>query len=247
MRAAGSLDQVPDAAACRTEEDGRVRSRADERPKLDDTIARLIRHGRDREAAELGSTRVRSTTGGAPMDPIRQLDQIAPLLVGLVAGLDDEQLDAPTPCAGFNVRQVLEHMVGGATMFAAAFRGTAPPMGDLPDPVVAFPAAMDELGAALRSPGALDRMIAAPFGEVPGEVFARFVALDGLVHGWDIATATGQPYEPPVDVVAAVDAFARQAITDGMRDGETFAAEVEPPSDVSPLLRVVAFTGRQVA
>ena len=62
---------------------------------------------------------------------------------------------------------------------------------------------------AMRSPGALDRTIAAPFGDVPGETFARFVALDGLVHGWDIATATGQAYDPPADLVAEIDAFAR--------------------------------------
>ena len=35
-----------------------------------------------------------------------------------------------------------------------------------------------------------------PFGEVPGAVFARFVVFDGLVHGWDLATATGQTYAP---------------------------------------------------
>ncbi|MEA3019920.1 MAG: hypothetical protein QOI47_1444, partial [Actinomycetota bacterium] len=90
------------------------------------------------------------------------------------------------------------------------------------------------------------RTIAAPFGEVPGETFARFVAMDGLVHGWDISTAIDRPYEPPAALVAAVDAFARQAISDGMRDGDTFAAAVEAPADASPIARLAAFTGRQV-
>ncbi len=83
------------------------------------------------------------------------------------------------------------------------------------DLVAAFPVAMAELHAAVHSPGALDRTINAPFGEVPGDVFARFVAMDGLVHGWDIATATGQAYDPPAALVSAVDAFTRQAISDG--------------------------------
>ena len=56
--------------------------------------------------------------------------------------------------------------------------------------------------------------------------FARFVVFDGLVHGWDLATATGQPYEPRGALVAEVDAFARQAL-DPLRDGDTFAAEAE--------------------
>ena len=181
------------------------------------------------------------------MDPRNQLDEILPILNELVAPLDDAQLDAPTSCAKFAVRNVLEHMIGGATMFAAAFRGETPPdpavEGDL---VAAFPVAMAELLAAVHSPGALDRTITAPFGQVPGDVFARFVAMDGLVHGWDIATATDQPYDPPTTIVAEVDAFTRQAISEDMRNGDTFAAAVEPPAGASPLVQLVAFTGRQV-
>jgi len=180
------------------------------------------------------------------MDPCDQLDTILPLLNEMVASLDDAQLDAATPCTAFAVRDVLGHMVGGATMFAAAFRGDTPDPSPEGDVVSAFPVAMDDLRAAVRSPGALDRTIHAPFGEVPGDVFARFVALDGLVHGWDIATATGQSYEPPADVVAEVDAFAQQAISQDMRDGDTFAAPVDPPAGASQLVQLVAFTGRQV-
>ncbi|MEA3056518.1 MAG: hypothetical protein QOD30_1950 [Actinomycetota bacterium] len=182
------------------------------------------------------------------MDPITQLDHVVPLLDGLVASLRDEDLGRATPCTSFDVRQVLEHMVGGATMFAAAFRGTEPPAGPLPDDIVAaFPGAMERLRDAVHAPGALDRTIAAPFGEVPGEVFARFIALDGLVHAWDIAVATSQRYDPPADLVAAVDGFARQAINEGMRDGDTFAAATEPPDGASPIEQLVAFTGRTVA
>jgi uncharacterized protein (TIGR03086 family) len=70
--------------------------------------------------------------------------------------------------------------------------------------------------------------------------------MDGLVHGWDIATATGQPYDPPADVVSEVDAFARQAISADLRDGDTFATAVEAPAGASPLVQLVAFTGRNV-
>jgi uncharacterized protein (TIGR03086 family) len=238
---------APDAPPPAGAEDGRVRNRADHEPRLNDTITQLIRQGRDREAAELGAARHVPTNPGAPMDPLTQLDQILPLLDGLVRPLDEAQLAAPTPCAAFDVRQILGHMVGGATAFAAAFRGEAPAAGDLPDDLVtAFPDAMAELRRAAGSPGALERTIDAPFGQVPGEVFARFVALDGLVHGWDIATATGRSYEPPADVVADVDAFARQALGDELRDGDTFAVATEPPADATPVERLVAFTGRTV-
>ena len=65
-------------------------------------------------------------------------------------------------------------------MFSAAFRGTAPSeQADNSDLVAAFPKAMTELQQAVHSPGALDRTIAPPFGDIPGDAFARFVALDG--------------------------------------------------------------------
>ena len=213
----------------------------------DAELTRLIQHGRDREAAELALRRLDpSTNGGTTMDPRDQLRQILPLVSGLVEGLDDEQLSAKTPCASFTVQGVLEHMIGGARQFAAAFRGEEPEAGAAPDDLVAaFPAAMTELESAIASPGALERTIAAPFGEVSGETFARFVAMDGLVHGWDIATATNQAYDPPEDVVADVDGFARVALTDDLRDGDTFASAVEPPAGASTLVRLVAFTGRR--
>ena len=181
------------------------------------------------------------------MDPRTQLDAILPLLGALVAPLTDSQLEASTACSTFAVRNILEHMIGGATMFAAAFRGESP--GDAAagtDLVAAFPTAMADLRQAVHAPGALDRTVAAPFGDIPGEAFARFVALDGLIHGWDIATATGQAYDPPAAVVADVDAFARQAISDDMRSAGMFAAPVDPPSGASPLVQLVAFTGRHI-
>jgi uncharacterized protein (TIGR03086 family) len=217
-------------------------------PGLSDPITQLIQRGRDREAAALGSERLATPTGGSSMmDPIAQLDQVMPLLKGMVATLTPEELGAQTPCERFAVQGVLEHMIGGGTMFAAAFRGEAPPAA-VPsgDPLVLFPKVMDELLVAMKAPGALDQMVDAPFGTVPGEVFARFVALDGLVHGWDVATATGKHYEPPADLVAAADAFARQALAPAMRDGDTFKEETAVPASASPIERLVAFTGRTV-
>jgi uncharacterized protein (TIGR03086 family) len=142
------------------------------------------------------------------------------------------------------VRGVLEHMIGGATAFAAAYRGEPAADPDLDDVLGGFGPALQGLGAAIGAPGALDRTVAAPFGDLSGETFARFVVLDGLVHGWDLATATGQPYEPSTELVAAAQAFAEQAL-DPLRDGQTFAAAVEPAAGASPIERLAAYTGRR--
>ncbi len=178
------------------------------------------------------------------MDPLTQLQQLGPHLGGVVAAITPDQLDERTPCADFTVRGVLEHMIGGATAFAAAFRGATPAEPDLSDPLGTFHGVLGDLVDAISSPGALDRTVAAPFGDVPGETFARFVVLDGLVHGWDMAVATGQAYDPPAELVAAADAFAHGAL-DPLRDGQTFADAVEPASDATPIERLAAYTGRR--
>ena len=207
-------------------------------------VTELIEAGRDREAAEQGAAGLASTQNGGPMDPITQLDRLGPCLGAVVAGITPDQLDDPTPCAEFTVRGVLEHMIGGATAFAAAYRGVEPAEPDLGDPLGSFGPVLGDLIAAISAPGALERTVQAPFGEVSGDTFARFVALDGLVHGWDLATATGQAYDPPDELVAAVDAFAQQAI-DPVRDGRTFADAVEPAPGASPIERLANYTGRR--
>jgi uncharacterized protein (TIGR03086 family) len=185
------------------------------------------------------------------MGPLEQLDELEPLLGGVASGITPGDLDTPTPCANFTVRGVLGHMIGGATQFAAAFRGESAPavpadVAEGPEVVARAGAALAGLMGAIRSPGALDRTVAAPFGDMPGEAFARFVVLDGLVHGWDLATATGQTYEPSAALVAAVDDFAHQAIAPSMRDGDTFAVAVEPHAGATPIEQLAAYTGRNI-
>lgn len=206
--------------------------------RASDDVARLIDAGRDREAAVLGAGRTKA------MDALTQLQQLGPALGAVVGGIRPDQIESPTPCEGLTVRGVLEHMLGGATVFAAAYRGQV--AGDPPtaDPLAAFGPTLNDLGAAMSAPGALDRTIATPFGDMGGEAFARYVVLDGLVHGWDLSTATGQPYEPPADLVAAADATAHTMV-DGMR-GPAFAAAVEAPPGATALERLVAYTGRKV-
>jgi uncharacterized protein (TIGR03086 family) len=220
-------------------------------------VARLVELGRDREAAELGASdhpgRAATapagggpSTTGAPVHPLDQLDQLAPALGGVTGGITPDQLGNPTACAALTVEGILDHMVQGATMFAAAFRGEPAP--DAPEPgdgLDRIGPALGDLVAALHSPGALDRTIASPFGDMPGADFARYVVLDGLVHGWDLARATGQPYDPPAAVVDAATAYAHEVLGP-YRDGDTFADATEPPVGASPMERLAAYTGRRV-
>jgi len=202
-------------------------------------VASLIEAGLDRAAARQGLDH-----DGGTMDALTQLGQIGPLLAGVVGNIAPDDLNRPTPCTEYTVRGVLEHMIGGATLFAAAYRREVPSEPDLSDVLAGFGPALENLFGALSAPGSLDQKIAAPFGEVSGDDFARYIALDGLVHGWDLATATGQPYNPPDDLVAVIEAYAHQAV-DPLRDGDAFSAAVEPASDATPIERLAAYTGRR--
>jgi uncharacterized protein (TIGR03086 family) len=212
-----------------------------------DDVMTLLTAGRDREAAERGAALARATSAhdddGGRMDPLAQFEQLGPVLGNVIAELRPDHLDEPTPCADFTVRGVLEHMIGGATAFAAAYRGEAPGEPDVAEPISGVQSALADLAASITAPGALGRTIEAPFGALDGTTFARFVVLDGLVHGWDLAVATGQPYDPPADLVAAVTAFAREAL-DPLRDGQTFKSAVEPAPEATPIERLAAYTGR---
>lgn len=185
------------------------------------------------------------------MHPTKQLSYILPTLSALVDRLEPSQLSAPTPCGKFDVHDVLDHMIVLGGSFAYWFRGEQAPQVMAPAvygrvPADEFRASMDDLFDAVTSPGAMERPITAPMGVMSGEAFARFVAFDGLVHGWDIASSTGLHYDVPSGVVAAVDEFAREALTEAMRDGDTFKPATTPGAGASRLERLVAFSGRAV-
>lgn len=181
-----------------------------------------------------------------------QLKVIIPMLKKVGAGILTEQLDCSTPCALFTVSGVLDHMTSLASGYAPAFRGDPSPNDGGPsqsgdnDLPTRYQIALDALLEAVQSPGALQRTIETPFGPMPGSMFARLVAFDGLIHGWDLATSTQQAWDPPEDIVAEIDAFARQAIAPSMRDGDAFSQETYAPPEATPLLRLVAFSGRSI-
>src|SRR5262245_25595481 len=116
---------------------------------------------------------------------------------GVLAKVATDQLDLPTPCASWTVRDLVNHIVGGTTYVAVtAETGTAPPVGNEDHTTGDFKAEFRE-GAeravqAFSSEGAMDKTMKLPFGELPGSIFVMVAANDTFTHGWDLATATGQ-------------------------------------------------------
>lgn len=194
---------------------------------------------------------IHETTTAQDIHPIDQLDVVLPALSDLVDGVRVDQLGAATPCDEFTVHDVLDHIIvlGGA--FAHLLRGEEPPATAAPAVYGRVPArelrtTMDDLLESVRSEGAMERIVDTPVGNLDGETFARMIAFDGLVHGWDIAVATGRPWRVDPTVVSAVGGFAEQALTDEIRATGMFAAATEPPVGASPLEELAALSGRRV-
>ncbi len=187
------------------------------------------------------------------MKPSAQLDYHVETLRGLVANVKPEQLSMSTPCSDWDVRGLINHFVGGAGMFAAAFSGQEldidpdAPAPDLlgNDPLGAFDGAIGRFSDAVDQPGAIDRMVVLPFGTMPGPVVLDLLKFDLLVHCWDLATATGQPFDPPADTVEQSLQTAQTMISPALRGGP-FADEVTVGAGAPPIERLVAFTGRNV-
>jgi uncharacterized protein (TIGR03086 family) len=214
-----------------------------------DHVGRLIELGRDGEAAHLA---VRET--GGPMEkeraaivgPLEQFDVLIPGFVRLASDAQEGFLDLPTPCDGWVVRDLLDHVNGGARMFAAAFEDRPVRERELGDrPMETVAEALADFDVAVRSDGALERTVNSPFGQMPGEVFARLAALDLLMHTWDLSRATEKEAVVPEEIVGAVDEFARQAVTEDLRVPGVFGPEVVAPANSSRLDALAAFTGRR--
>lgn len=171
-------------------------------------------------------------------DPI-DLGPAVDRLLDVAMDVADDQLEAPTPCEGRTVRQLLGHVVGLTAAFRAAadkdlgpLTDTDPSSSGWPDAEPGWREALAEQGPAMaeawRSPAAWEGMTRAGGVDLPGEV-AGLVALDEVVlHGWDLARATGQEYAADEGTAVALLPF-----VSGFAPGGT-PGLFGPALDVSP-------------
>ncbi|MEU9606624.1 TIGR03086 family metal-binding protein [Streptomyces sp. NPDC048057] len=173
----------------------------------------------------------------------------------LLPGVTDEQLAAPTPCPDYAVRELLGHLVMLTVAFRDAARkelgattdtdpNSARPLLD-PDWRAVLPRRLDELAEAWSQPAAWEGTTRAGGVTLPAPV-AGTVALNELVvHGWDLARATGQSYDPPEDALrVSYGLLAATGADDPMR-GVIFGPIVPVPTGAPLLDRVVGLSGRQ--
>lgn len=175
------------------------------------------------------------------------------IVASLAQGVTEEQLDGVTPCPGRAVHNMLGHLAGLAVAFRDAARKDLGPTTDTsPNGVVpdigpgwreALPKALDELAEAWRDPAAWTGETRAGGVNLPGAVAAAVAADELVVHGWDLARATGQAYEP--DTASLQASYELLAAAEDPNTGGGLFGPVVPVLDDAPLLdRVIGLSGR---
>ncbi|MFF8035398.1 MULTISPECIES: TIGR03086 family metal-binding protein [unclassified Streptomyces] len=175
------------------------------------------------------------------------------IVARLAERVTDEQLTGATPCPDYAVRNLLGHLAGLAVAFRDAGRKDLGATTDTsPDSAVPdigpgwraeLPEVLGELAGAWRDPAAWTGTTRAGGVDLPGAV-AGAVAVDELVvHGWDLARATGQDYAPdPAALRMAYDLLTASAEEPG---NSLFGPVVPVPPDAPLLDRVVGLSGRE--
>src|SRR6266581_5939209 len=158
-----------------------------------------------------------------------------------VAGVKADEWTWSTPNDGWDVRALLNHIVAGNLWAAELGAGRtiaevgARLDGDVlgADPVGSYDASASVAAATFEAPGALEAPCAVSYGPVPGSVYAGHRFIDVLIHGWDLAVATGQdPTLAPTLVHACikiVEPQAEQLLASGVFGHATAAPEHGDP------------------
>jgi uncharacterized protein (TIGR03086 family) len=180
----------------------------------------------------------------------RALDQIGTL----VTGTAPETLDGPTPCDGWDVRALLDHLVGVHRRIAHV--GAGGHFADIPadpggvhDHVAEIAAARADIDRVwIHDPdgtAVLDRVLTVPWGTMPGRFVGFGYVQELTVHAWDLAAATGRTAGLDDELALAVEDVARQVLPAEPRGGDIpFGPPVEVAADAAPYERLVGWLGR---
>jgi uncharacterized protein (TIGR03086 family) len=169
----------------------------------------------------------------------------------VIAHIKPDQSGNATPCTDFDVTALRRHVLGWLTTFADGYAApdgrTSSGIDDyqLPaDPAAAVHDAASRMIEAVRG-GAAERPLYLGESSMPGEMALNMILWEYLMHGWDLARATGQPWSPPEAAAAESLEFAPTMLSpDYQGEGKAFAPRVPVPDDAPALDRLLGLSGR---
>jgi uncharacterized protein (TIGR03086 family) len=166
-----------------------------------------------------------------------------------VHAVRDDQWANPTPCADWNVRDLVNHltaeqlwaspMLGGETVELVGARFDGDVLGV--DPVSAWGSAATAARAAFAEPGALEQTVHLSYGDRSAQHYLEEMIADLLVHAWDLARGIGADATLDPELVDRVLEFTAPHALAG---SSAFAAPVPVADDADPQTRLIAMYGR---
>jgi uncharacterized protein (TIGR03086 family) len=171
----------------------------------------------------------------------------------VLAHVTADQLTAPTPCQSWDVRELINHVVGVTFYFATTVNtGVAPNLDEIDyttgDMVATYDDGIAQAVAAFGAPGAFEKMLELPFGTLPGAVFYGIATTDAFTHGWDLARATGQSTALNPRLAAELLEGARAFVQPAFLVDDRvmpFGAEQPAPPNATTADELAAFLGRK--
>jgi uncharacterized protein (TIGR03086 family) len=186
---------------------------------------------------------------GMTKNPLALLDRATALAEGVIAAVKPDQLNNPSPCTEWTVREVINHLVTGNLVFISMLTDAPRPdrsvdhLGD--DPLTAFRDTARALRAEFSGEGVLAKTFPTPFGPGPGSLLADMRTTEMTVHSWDIARGSGQSTDLDPDLAGSRLAALRAALP-ADRSRSPFGAEQPTPAGATAADRLAAFAGRVV-
>jgi uncharacterized protein (TIGR03086 family) len=186
--------------------------------------------------------------------PVDLLIRTATVMSRLVAGVDDRDLHKSTPCPGWDVAQLVEHVTDIAVRCTQALAGSPP--GVASGPAGSYDSALTTFIETASVRGALDGQLETFMGTMSGAQLAMALTMDGVVHCWDLATATGQRLDLAPDLVEVVYATYQPDLDSGIEPVPTteqlraygsLGPEVEVAPDAPTLDKLLGLFGRTAA
>lgn len=183
-----------------------------------------------------------------------QLRSAADEAARLVAGITPDRWSDPTPCGDFDLHTLGNHLILWTAYTAERRAREQPVPADLterdflaePDAAAAYAAQLDRAMDAWYAPDLWERDIAVNDGRMPAVEVAGMILTEMVLHGWDVAKATGQPFHCSPAAAEAVWAVVER-IADMFRQYNGFGPEVPVPSNAPLIDRALGLSGRDPA
>ncbi len=172
-------------------------------------------------------------------------------MAALIDAVSIDKLDAPTPCPAWTVRALVAHVIAGNLKYTEIAQGEdwsrgAPDVELGDDAAAMYRRTTEAMLEAWQRPGVLERDTPLPVGRGPAESALYLHLGETLVHGWDLAMATGQTAAFDDDVAEASLAQFRSWLPPQRPPGSPFSDARIVGEDAAPLDRLAGYLGRNV-